>query len=304
MQLSDADKPLIPQALLLLRDEAAKNFRIEVTSDSMIFQDEQQEKQDRIEFLSAVSSFMQTALPVATQAPELTPLLMEMLKFGVTAFKAGKGMEGLIDETADKFRQQAKQAEGQPKPPSVEIQKAQMQMQGEQAKIQAQAQLKTQELQASSQAKQAEMQMSAQLEMQKLQAEMQLEKAKQEYQAQENQLKFQLEEQRNSSDREMEAKLLQMKMNMERNTALLLAYVNNGAKIEQTRISAGLDDGQEAYNDSIEQAQHLEHPLAPVTQAISDSNAQLAQMISALSDSLNKPKEVLRGPDGKIIGVK
>jgi len=90
---------------------------------------------------------------------------------------------------------------------------------------------------------------------------------------------------------------------MERNTALLLAYVNNGAKIEQTRISAGLDDGQEAYNDSIEQAQHLEHPLAPVTQAISNSNAQLAQMISALSDSLNKPKQVVRGPDGKITGV-
>jgi len=140
--------------------------------------------------------------------------------------------------------------------------------------------------------------------MQKLQAEMELEKAKQEYQAQENQLKFQLEAQRNAADREMEAKLLQMKMNMERNTALLLAYVNNGAKIEQTRISAGLDDGQQAYDDSIEQAQHLEHPLAPVTQAISDSNAQLAAMISALSESINKPKEVLRGPDGKIIGVK
>jgi hypothetical protein len=304
MQLSDADKPHIPAALALLRDEAAKNFRVEVTSDSMIFQDEMQEKQDRMEFLSAMGQFFQQAVPMANQVPEMTPMLMEMLKFAVTAFKAGKGLEGIIDETADKFRQQAKDAEGKPKPPTPEMQKLQMNMQIEQAKMQANAQLKQQELQASSQIKQAEMQMSAQLEMQKLQAEMQLEKAKQEYQAQENQLKFQLEEQRNASDREMEAKLLQMKMNMERNTALLLAYVNNGAKIEQTRISAGLDDGQEAYNDSIEQAQHLEHPLAPVTEAISNSNAQLAQMISALSESLNKPKEVLRGPDGKIIGVK
>jgi multidrug efflux pump subunit AcrA (membrane-fusion protein) len=101
---------------------------------------------------------------------------MEMLKFGVTAFKAGKGMEGLIDETADQFRNQAKAMQGQPKPPPVEVQK-----------IQAQAQAKMQELQ-----------MAAQIEMQKLQAQTENEKAKQEYQAQENQLKFQLEDQRNS----------------------------------------------------------------------------------------------------------
>jgi hypothetical protein len=93
-------------------------------------------------------------------------------------------------------------------------------------------------------------------------------------------------------------------MNMERNTALLLAYVNNGAKIEQTRISAGLDDGQEAYDESIEQARNLEHPLAPVTQAISESNAQLAQMISNLSENLSRPKEVVRDENGKIVGVK
>jgi hypothetical protein len=170
-QLSPQDQALIPQALELLKNEPAKNFRIEVTSDSMIYQDEEQEKQDRVQFLTAVSQFMQTALPVATQSPELTPLLMEMLKFGVTAFKAGKGMEGLIDETADKFRQQAKQMEGQPKPPTPEQQKMQMQMQIEQAKMQA---------------NQAQAQQAMALEQQKMQMQMELEKAKQEYQAQEN----------------------------------------------------------------------------------------------------------------------
>jgi hypothetical protein len=58
-------------------------------------------------------------------------MLVEMLKFGVTAFKAGKGLEGLIDETADKFRQQAKATEGQPKPPTPE----QMKQQGEMQKV-------------------------------------------------------------------------------------------------------------------------------------------------------------------------
>jgi hypothetical protein len=54
MQLSQQDQQLIPQAIALLRNEASKNFRIEVTSDSMIYQDEQQEKADRMAFLSAV----------------------------------------------------------------------------------------------------------------------------------------------------------------------------------------------------------------------------------------------------------
>jgi len=137
MQLSEEDKQLVPQALELLRNEASKNFRIEVTSDSMIYQDEQQEKQDRMQFLAAVGGFFQQAVPLVQSQPELAPMAIEMLKFGVTAFKAGKQLEGIIDETADKLRQQAKQAEGQPKPPTPEMQKMQMTMQLEQAKMQA-----------------------------------------------------------------------------------------------------------------------------------------------------------------------
>jgi hypothetical protein len=292
MQLSPQDQALIPQALQLLKDEPAKNFRIEVTSDSMIYQDEQQEKQDRVEFLTAVSQFMQTALPAAQAAPELTPLLMEMLKFGVTAFKAGKGMEGLIDETADKFRQQAKDQEGQPKPPSPEMQKLQMQAQMEQAKMQAQ-----------SQSKQAEMQAQLQMEQQKMQMQMELEKAKQEYQAQENQLKFQLEEQRNMMDREMEVKVAQMKMMTERNTQVLLAHINNGAKIEVARIGSDDSDGAMAYANEQDMAQAMQNPMETVANAINNNSNQMAMMLGEMMNKMSQPKTVIRGPDGKIQGV-
>jgi hypothetical protein len=298
MQLSPQDQQLIPQALALLKDEPAKNFRIEVTSDSMIYQDEQQEKQDRVEFLTAVSGFIQTALPVAQGVPELTPLLMEMLKFGVTAFKAGKGLEGMIDETADQFRQQAEQMKGQPKPPSPEQQKMEMTMQIEQAKMQA---------------KQAELQMQQQIEQSKIQGEIELEKAKQEYQAKENQLKFQLEDQRNRQQMQMEMELEQTKMDTNNNKELLLAYLNNAAKIETTRISSGLDTGEAAYADNVQMANILQdqlgysdmknHPLQPAIENMYNSNQQLAQMLSMLLDKLNQPKTVIRGPDGKIAGV-
>jgi hypothetical protein len=251
----------------------------------MIYQDEQQEKADRIAFLSAVGQYMQMALPAAQAEPQLTPMLVEMLKFGVTAFKAGKQLEGIIDETADKFREQAKQAEGQPKPPPVELQKMQMQQQADMQKLQ----------------------MQSQLEQQKMAAQMELEKAKQEYQAQENQLKFQLEEQRNQMDMDMQMKVAQMKSMTERNTQVLLAHINNGAKIETARISAGTDDGQEAYFMEEDMAHAMEHPMQPIANAIGQGNAQMAQAITALVDTINaqhnRPKTVIRGQDGKIIGV-
>jgi hypothetical protein len=303
MQLSQQDQQLIPQALQLLKDEPAKNFRIEVTTDSMIYQDEQQEKQNRLEFLSAVSGFLSQAVPAAQSTPELTPMLVEMLKFGVTAFKAGKGLEGLIDETADKFRQQAKAAEGQPKPPSPEQQKMEMQMQMEQAKMQAQAQ-----------SKQAEMQAQLQIEQQKMQMQMELEKAKQEYQAQENQLKFQLEEQRNAMDREMEmrseqakmemeVKVAQMKMMTERNTQVLLAHINNGAKIEVARIGSDDSDGAMAYANEQDMAQAMQNPMETVANAINNNSNQMAMMLGEMMNKMSQPKTVIRGPDGKIQGV-
>jgi hypothetical protein len=292
MQLSDQDKQLIPQAIALLRDEASKNFRIEVTSDSMIYQDEQQEKQDRIAFLAAIGQYMQMALPAAQASPELTPMLCEMLKFGVTAFKAGKQLEGIIDETADKLREAQKQSEGQPKPPPVEIQKLQMEQQAEMQKLQ----------------------MQAQLEQAKMQNQMQLEKAKQEYQAQENQLKFQLEDQRNQADNamkmqadqmkmDMEVKVAQMKMMTERNTQVLLAHINNGAKIEVARIGSDDSDGAMAYANEQDMAQAMQNPMETVANAINNNSNQMAMMLAEMMNKLSQPKTVVRGADGKIIGV-
>jgi hypothetical protein len=291
MQLSDQDKQLIPQAIALLRDQASKNFRIEVTSDSMIYQDEQQEKQDRVAFLAAVGQYMQMALPAAQAAPELTPMLVEMLKFGVTAFKAGKQLEGIIDETADKLRETAKQQSQQPPQPPVELQKVQMEQQAEMQKLQ----------------------MQAQIEQAKIRGQMELEKAKQEYQAQENQLKFQLEDQRNREEKQMELQLEQTRMDSENNKELLLAYLNNAAKIETTRISSGLDTGETAYADNIQMANILQdqlgysdmknHPLQPAIDNMQMSNQQLAQMLTALIQQMQQPKQIIRGADGKIIGV-
>jgi hypothetical protein len=299
MQLSPQDQQYIPQAIELLRNEASKNFRIEVTSDSMIYQDEQQEKADRMAFLQAMSGFMQQAVPMIQAQPELAPMAMEMLKFGVTAFKAGKQLEGIIDQTADELRTKAQQMQGQPKPPPPEIMKMQMQMQIEQARLQANQAAEQAKVTADAQ----RLQMEAQIDQQKMQMQMQLEKAKQEYQAQENQLKFQLEEQRNQMDREMEVKVAQMKMMTERNTQVLLAHINNGAKIEVARIGADESGGEAAYMHEEDMAQAMQNPMETVASAINNNSNQMATMLAEMMNKLNKPKTVVRDENGKIVGV-
>ena len=157
--------------------------------------------------------------------------------------------------------------------------------------------------QAKMQARQGELQAQSQLEQQKMQMQMELEKAKQEYQAQENQLKFQLEEQRNTKTAEMQ-----------NNREVLLAYLDNSTKIETARISAGLDDGNEAYQNNIDMATMLEetigafdmknHPLAPVVQNLQKNNDDMMAILAALYEKLNTPKQIIRDAQGKIVGVK
>ena len=135
-------------------------------------------------------------------------------------------------------------------------------------------------------------------------------RSKQEYQSQETQVRMQMEMERDAAEREMEMKMAQMKMMTERNTQLLLAYVNNGAKVEVAQISAGANMGEglpEKYDMEEDMAKAMEHPLAPIASAIQQGNQQTAQMIAQLADTINqnqnRPKTVVRGPDGKIVGV-
>ena len=98
-----------------------------------------------------------------------------------------------------------------------------------------------------------------------------------------------------------------MKMMTERNTQVLLAHINNGAKIEVARIGAQDDDGAQAYLTEEEYVKAQEHPMQPIANAIGQGNNQMAQAITALVDTINqqhnRPKTIIRGPDGRVTGV-
>lgn len=171
-QLMPEDQQMVPQALELLMGPRAMDpgadttvgplaaFRIEVSSDSMVQMDEQQEKGERLEFINTFTGFLEKVIPAVKESPQLAPLAVSMLKFGVSGFKVGKTMEGMIDQMLDQMVKQASQP--QPEKPDPEMAKIQAQMTLEDKKLQNAMQLGAAKTQADERLAQAEQAAQAQ----------------------------------------------------------------------------------------------------------------------------------------------
>lgn len=168
-QFDDMDKQLIPQALELLKNNVLNNFRIEVSSNSLIEIDEQQEKQDRMEFLTAVGNFMEKAIQLP---PQLHTVAGELLLYGVRGFRTGRQLEGQIDEAIETLKETTQQPE-QPDPEMLKMQAEQQRQAGEDQRAQqkqvADVQLGQQKLAADQQT--AQMKASNEMQLAQLKAQ-------------------------------------------------------------------------------------------------------------------------------------
>lgn len=148
-QMSEEEKRLFPQALQLLRDDKLRTFRIEIETDSTIAIDEEQDKQGRMEFIQALGQLMNNAFQMASIEPSVKNLMLDVIKFGVRGFRAGRELEGAIDKTIkdieyqDQMRAEQEAAmQGQPPPPSPE----EVKMMVEQERAAGQMQMKQMEM--------------------------------------------------------------------------------------------------------------------------------------------------------------
>lgn len=240
--LNEADQELVPQALQLLKTANLRDFRIEIVADSMIYMDELQEKQDRMEFLTAVGKFMQQAIPAAEQTPQIAPMLGEMLKFAATGFKVGKTLEGVIDQAIDQLKNAAANPQQKPDPELVKAQltqqteqmKANLSQQTEQAKIASQAQLE--QFKANLEAQTAQAQQAAQAKQDALaqQMEAQREQQKMALAAQLEQHKANLENQRAAAQMAFD----KWKAELDAKTKIAVAEITANAALQRAQLSA------------------------------------------------------------------
>ena len=289
-QMQPADQQLIPQALELLKDNPLRSFRIDVAADSLVQMDEQQTKRDRIEFIQAFGGFLKEALPVAQASPAITPMLVEVMKFGIGAFKQSKPIEGALDAALDQLKQQ--QAQPQQPRPDPEMMKLQAQQQADQMRAQADIQAAQAKAQFDAQIQQAKIQAEMQIEQMKAQAAAQTEAQRQQYDAAMAQQKLQSEEQFNRWKTELEAA-----------TKIMVARIAANPNLDIPAIEA-----QQAASEKItmELGDHVKMAIdrmAGMHDAMLGRHDQTMNQMGGMMQMLAAPKRIVRGPDGRAAGV-
>lgn len=144
----------------LLRDNATRSFRVDVETDSTIEPNENEEKQRRVEFVTALSQFIGAAIPIVQQVPQLALLSGETVKFLARGFRVSGEMEDVIEKTFDQLSQMT------PQPPPG-------QGQGQQGADPNELALKEKAQQGDLQVKQQELQLKAGETQARLQIEQQ-----------------------------------------------------------------------------------------------------------------------------------
>lgn len=150
--------PFMEDVIDLLREDKLRSYRIDIETDSTIAADEAQEKQDRAELIQSFMGLLQNGAPLLAQAPELGPVLKDIMLFGVRSFRVGSGMEESIERSMDQLGQRL----AQPPPPPPDPNQAKM------AEVEANTKLKQQEMAGNFQVKREQMAGDMALEREKL----------------------------------------------------------------------------------------------------------------------------------------
>jgi hypothetical protein len=219
------DAQYAEQAIQLIQNESMRCYRIEIAADSMVELDEQAEKEARLEFLVAAGNFLEKAVQAAQIAPEIAPLMGEMLMFGVRSFKAARPIEAAFEQAVQKLSQP------QPPKPNPEAEKAQ----GEAAKAQAKAQADIQIAQIDAQAKAAIAQAQAQAQQQT------------------DMVRQQMEERQHAAELDMKARMDQMQASFDEQQSQRQMAFEQWKVMKQSETALGVAEINKATTMSAEQ---------------------------------------------------
>lgn len=218
--------------------------------------------------------------------------------------------QGIMDEKAQ-----------QPPPPDPEMMKIEALKQGKQAELQMKQQETQVQMQMDQQKTQADLTLEQQktaaqiqLEREKAQAQLDLERAKaqanfelERQRMQMDQQRFSMEQQRAQSDTALKHKAMKHELVLKTGLAKVGMKKQNseadGAEMDDSEDDLDLF-GNKAVSDAIAQ---LAQAMTQMAQANAESQRMMAQGIaqlgSELRDAMTKPKQIVRGPDGRAVGV-
>ena len=285
------DPQLLQAAIQMLSNSTIRDFHIQVEADSLAQIDEQAEKQNAQEAVSAIGGFLQSSLPMMQGAPEMLPMMSEMLLFLVRRYRAGRGLEGAIEKSMKALEDKAKQMQQQP-PPNPEMMKLQAEQQAEQMRMQAQAQTEQMKVQAQGQIEQTKAQLEMQMQQAEQQATLQLEQMKEQFaQAMANQ-ELQVKAREMQGREEYE----RWKTELDAATKIMVAQINAKAGLDQLSMNA-----QIAASEEIEA--NLGDGMSEAMNRLADMHGQTVNQINGVMQMIAAPKRIVRGADGRASGV-
>lgn len=124
----------------LLRNDAARNFRIDVETDSTVEPDEQEQKAEATEFATALGAFIAQWGPQVAQQPLLAPIAGEVLLFVVRRYRAGRELENTIERVMKQIMAAPPPAQAAEAPDKTPVEVQTLKNQQEQMKQQAETQ--------------------------------------------------------------------------------------------------------------------------------------------------------------------
>ena len=119
-------QPTIEQVLKLLKDSRVKSFVLDIETDSTVMGDEMAEKASRNEFMQVLGGMLQQMGALIAADPKAATFCGELLKFGVAPYRAGRQLDGAIDEFVEQM--QAKGDLGKGDDPTTAMGKIQLQI--------------------------------------------------------------------------------------------------------------------------------------------------------------------------------
>lgn len=253
------------QAIQLLKNDQLRGFRVEIEVDSTVIADQEQEQQSRVAFLQMAGQFLEQAVPLAQQVPQLGVLAGQMLLFGIRGFPVGREMEAVFETALEQLQQAAQQ----PKEPAPDP---------EMMKVQQEGQIAMAEMQQRSQAEQQKMQIEAAKVQQQQQidaAKIQLEQARLDLDAR----KLAIEEQRIRQD----------DFHAEQERGLKVRQIDADEREKEAERQVG---EVTAISDAVAQMQGMLDALTVRTE-------QAHKMATA-----PRRVTIERGPDGRAIGAR
>jgi hypothetical protein len=164
-------QPTIEQVLGFLRDNQARAFVLDIETDSTIMADENGEKQRRTEFVGMLGQLIPQLGQLIAADPQAAQLCGDILKFSTAPYRAGRSLDGAIDEYVEHVK--TKGAQGQGDDPTTAtnktmIQIEQIKQQSAQLKIQSDMQYHMAQLQQADTHKQLELANQRQLKQMEL----------------------------------------------------------------------------------------------------------------------------------------